>query len=388
MLLRPVFALSAAAMLATMPAQIMHAEDGSRSFDPRVKVMPWQTAGQIVRLANGSLLTLGKNITRISADEGRTWRDQGPITTSKTGIPVAGSSVLVRTRDGALVLVYMDISTFNPAWDRVRGEPLPGQRLDVWSIRSLDDGRTWRDKQRLLDGYCGALINGIETRDGHIVVPACETFPNPGRSVTFTYVSADRGRSWKRSNLIDLGGHGDHDGACEASVVELSDGRIFMLMRTCYDQFWRAISEDHGQTWLDIAPSGIDASSAPSNLIRLASGRIALVWNRLYAEGKHDAPRRYKPFAHRPASWHRAELSMAFSDDDCRTWSRPVVLGRDHGVGLAYASIFENKPGEVWLGIHLAQPPVQIRFDEADFVKPGASAQQVRQSKPSPLARQ
>ena len=360
-------------LLAIASTQSLDADESTRSFDPRVKVMPWYTRGQFVRLDDGGLLSIGKNATLISKDNGHTWKEQGPITKTVPGIPNAGS-MLLSTRDGALVLVYMDMSTINPAWDRVRGEPLPGMKLDIWSIRSLDDGRTWRDKQQLLNGYCGALMNIIETRDGHIVVPACETFPNPGRSVTFTYVSADRGRTWKKSNFIDLGGQGDHDGACEASVVELSDGRIFMLMRTCYDQFWRAISQDHGQTWLDIAPSGIDASSAPSNMLRLASGRIILFWNRLYSEGKHNAPRRWKPYAHRPASWHRTELSMAYTDDDARTWSKPVVIGRDQGMGLSYTSIFENKPGEVWLGIHLADPPTQIRLNEADFVSSGQQA--------------
>lgn len=371
-----------ASLMLFSSATIGAAETSTRSFDPRVAVLPWYTVGQFVRLENGNLLTIGKNITRVSRDNGRTWQDQGPITNSKPGIPAAGSHVLQRTHNGALVLVYMDMSTMNGAWDRVRGEPLAGMKLDVWAIRSLDDGRTWRDKQQLLDGYCGALINIIETRDGHIVVPACQTFPHPGRSVTMSYVSADRGRTWKRSNFIDLGGHGDHDGACEASVVELSDGRIFMLMRTCYDQFWRAISSDHGQTWLEIGPSGIDASSSPSNMIRLASGRIALFWNRLYPEGQRNAPRRDKPYAHRPASWHRAELSMALSDDDCQSWSKPIVLGRDDGTGLAYTSIFENKPGEIWLGIQLARPPVLISFNEADFAQAGARRAELLQRSP------
>ena len=29
-------------------------------------------------------------------------------------------------------------------------------RLDVWAIRSLDEGKTWIDRQKILDGYCGA----------------------------------------------------------------------------------------------------------------------------------------------------------------------------------------------------------------------------------------
>jgi len=32
-----------------------------------------------------------------------------------------------------------------------------------------------------------------------------------------------------RSNLIDVGGHGDHDGALEPTLTELRDGRLWML---------------------------------------------------------------------------------------------------------------------------------------------------------------
>ena len=80
----------------------------------------------------------------------------------------------------------------------------------------------------------------------------------------------------------------------EATVAELSNGRLLMLIRTNLDRFWEAYSDDGGRYWREIRPSQIDASSSPGYLIRLASGRLALVWNRLYPEGKkqHRAGRR------------------------------------------------------------------------------------------------
>ena len=56
----------------------------------------------------------------------------------------------------------------------------------------------------------------------------------------------------KFSNLLDLGGQGDHSGAIEPTFEELSDGRLFMLIRTNYDQFWTAYSADKGQSWREI----------------------------------------------------------------------------------------------------------------------------------------
>lgn len=54
----------------------------------------------------------------------------------------------------------------------------------------------------------------------------------PSIRAVCSLISDNDGRSWLRSNLIDLGGHGHHDGATEPTVVELSDGRLMRLIRT------------------------------------------------------------------------------------------------------------------------------------------------------------
>ena len=68
------------------------------------------------------------------------------------------------------------------------------------------------------------------------------------------------------------------------------------------------------------------------NLIRLASGRLALLWNRLCPEGRSSiVPGGSPDFSERQASWQREELSLAFSTDDAKTWTKPVVIGRSRG---------------------------------------------------------
>ena len=94
----------------------------------------------------------------------------------------------------------------------------------------------------------------------------------PARHVQFTCVSTDGGRSWRQSSIIDLGGHGHHDGVCEGTVAELSDGRLLMLLRTNLDRFWEAYSDDGGLSWREIRPSPIDASSAPGYLLACRAG--------------------------------------------------------------------------------------------------------------------
>jgi sialidase-1 len=209
----------------------------------------------------------------------------------------------------------------------------------------------------------------VQTARGQIVAPMQDLAPSRNRHVTLTCVSGDDGRTWQQGNIIDLGGRGDHDGAIEATVAELSGGRLLMLIRTNLDRFWEAYSDDGGRYWREMRPSRLDASTAPGYLIRLASGRLALVWNRLYPEGKDSIARGDLPtMTETKASWQREELSLAFSMDDAKTWTKPVVIARQPGGGLSYPFVFERRPGELWI---ITRYPTKVSFSlkEADFCK-------------------
>jgi hypothetical protein len=323
----------------------------------------------VVELSHGRLLKVEGTVFRISSDDGKTWSPPQKIYDGPgPGIPSAdeASTQVLRTRSGALVMVYMDISTQRWKWDGAKNEAAQGARLDVWAIRSLDEGKTWIDRQKILDGYCGALIGMIQTTGGQIVTPM-QTMIERKRHVTTTRVSADDGKTWQQGNVIDLGGRGDHDGGFEATVAQLSNGRLLMLIRTNLDRFWEAYSDDQGRYCREIRPSQIDASSSPGHLVRLASGRLALVWNRLCAESKGVIRRAAVGLAETAASWQREELSLAFSEDDAKTWSKPVVIVRQPGASLAYPHIFERRPGELWIGTQ--QTAICLSLKEADFVQ-------------------
>jgi sialidase-1 len=329
--------------------------------------------GPLVILGDGRLLTVEGTVTRTSSDDGKTWSPPQPIYTGPgPGIPSADYCVLLRTQAGTLVLVYVDMSTFKWAWDRDRHEAAPDVRADVWAIRSLDEGQTWTDRQELSHGYCGALITMIQTSRGQIVAPMMRLLDRT-RHATFTCVSTDDGKTWQRGNIIDLGGHGDHDGGIEPTVAELSDGRLLMLLRTNLDRFWEAYSDDGGRYWRQVRPSTIDASTSPGYLARLASGRLALVWNRLYPEGQNSYPRSTAGDLDRSegaASWHRQELALAFSEDDGKTWTKPVVVARQPQVGqsLGYPYILERRPGELWIVIRY-EAKLAFSLKEVDFVR-------------------
>jgi Neuraminidase (sialidase) len=335
-------------------------------IEPRCSKLPFDKLGPFVHLSDGKILCLQGNTASVTTDVGKTWSGPRPIYDGpKPGIP--GNSVAVRTRAGAIVVVFADQSTYQWSWDDATRAPADDVNLDVWSTRSLDDGKTWTDRQRILDGYCGALIDMIQTSTGRIAVPVQDLFRNPGRHEIRPYYSDDDGKTWHSDQVIDLGGHGHHDGAMEPTLAELSDGRVLMLIRTNWDYFWEAFSEDHGRCWRTIRPSRIDASSAPGHLLRLKSSRLALVWNRRYPEGKNDVARSENIQASEAAaSWHRQELALAFSQDDGKTWSRPVVITRRQDGGLSYPYLFEPTAGELWVFTRFSYH-VGLALKEADF---------------------
>lgn len=322
--------------------------------------LPPGLLGPFVLLGDGRILTIKNGDTTVSGDDGATWSEP------RAGADLPALGLMLRTRDGTLVLVYNDSSTFKWGWVDETSEPIANVRGDVWTMRSLDDGETWVDRQQILDGYCGGLIDIIETSAGDIVVPVPELLYNPGRHGTGAYVSADQGATWTHSNRVDLGGHGHHDGGDEGTLVELSDGRLLMLLRTSWDRFWEVFSDDGGRSWRTFRPSQIDASSAPGYLARLASGRIALVWNRLYPHGRNYHTRRGMQASSVPASNHREELSIAFSEDEGESWTWPQVFAVDRDNRISYPKIFERRPGELWITTGF-QGALQVKLMEDDF---------------------
>jgi hypothetical protein len=320
---------------------------------------------RLAMVANGEMAT--------SSDDGETYSNPTPLLPSDQsdgGRPNRG--LLLKTAKGTLVLVYPTQRKLT--WDRQTGEPGPDIRADVWVIRSTDGGRTWRDRQEIsalfhnISPYCLCVVQFTQATDGTLVVPLQLRMRNHNRSVLTAVISPDDGKTWQPSRtILDIGGAGVHDGLLEPTLAPLRDGRLWMLIRTNLDVFYESFSEDSGRTWSPAAPTMIDASSSPGFLLRLSSGRLMLLWNRLYPTGTSDYPRRSgMQFSSRPASWNREELSLSFSPDDGKTWSPPVVMAHAKG-SVAYPYAIERRPGEIWVVLKVPQRK-PFRLFEADFI--------------------
>lgn len=335
-----------------------------------VQWLPFEWNGPLARLSNGNLLGVDDRSVFESPDAGRTWSCR-PLFDYKRNdkeYKISQERALCLCPDGTVVLGFMNLNEKVWLWRDELKDTLPGNRLPQCVMRSGDEGRSWETPQLLHDDWTGEVRDLIRTRSGKLILSTMKIAHNPGRHTVLTYVSADAGKSWKASPVIDLGGCGHHGGVTEATIEQLRDGRIWMLLRTNWGRFWQAFSEDEGLSWRRIEPSDIPASSAPGLLKRLASGRLVLFWNRPFPEGKDSFATTGGDglWSEVPVSNHREELSMAFSGDDGKTFSPPVVIARREKAWLSYPRLLEVEPGEMWLTT--MQGGLALRIRERDFI--------------------
>ncbi len=121
-------------------------------------------------------------------------------------------------------------------------------------------------------------------------------------------------------------------GLIEPSVVQLSDGKLIMLMRAEWGGFlWRSESTDRGQSWTPAVATGIKNPSSMAQLLALPGNRIALFLNptggKIGGRGSRDP------------------LAMWISDDQMQTWKTKRVLAE--GARCAYPHAVVTQDGQL-----------------------------------------
>jgi hypothetical protein len=60
-----------------------------------------------------------------------------------------------------------------------------------------------------------------------------------------------------------------------------------------------------------------------------------------------------------------------FSEDETKTWTRPIVIGREsiEKAGLRYVFLFEPEPGLLWIRCNGSHSGIAVSGHEADLVK-------------------
>ena len=206
-----------------------------------------------------------------------------------------------------------------------------------WIISSADNGHTWTAPQAfapmprraffwtLYHASWGEWILPYQhyATDGDVEASPLEGRAENLRAMNGVLTSSDEGRTWQVSQ-----GVGPTYGWAESNVVELSDGRLALLIRADKTGYLlRTESADHGRTWSAPVASDIPGPGSKFRLHRLSDGRIVLI-NNPSSRTKH-------PNSKQAAALERNPLAMWISDDDMQTWGYKRVLTDFPGM-LAY----------------------------------------------------
>ncbi|MEO8497654.1 MAG: exo-alpha-sialidase [Planctomycetota bacterium] len=345
-----------------MATVAQHALAGPLLLHPQAAPLPTTQQGPFVTTGDGGILCVDTQNAWHSADEGKTWQSH-PLFRDANRFEVSNERALLRTRQGVVVAAWMNLKERATTPGFKWGGPPEEFRqwiLPTYVCRSLDDGRTWEEPIKLNTPWCGCVHSMLETRAGRIVLVGQEVSPE-WRHVTVMFVSDDQGLTWQRSNILDYGrGRHDHAGSIEATVIERHDGTLYQLLRTEAGFLYEATSADGGLLWENLRPSQVRSVTCCAQMGRLADGRVALLWNH--------------PPRHQPDSPHsREELSIAFSDDDARTWSQPIVVaarydtpsGKEATIRrVSYPYLYERQPGELWITTMQGDLRMKIALDK------------------------
>ncbi len=329
---------------------------------PKGEALLFDHQGPFVTTSDGGVLGVGPSQAFVTRDEGKSWQSY-PLFHDNEKFEARDERALLRLRNGTVVFAWMNERRRSQGGPWGQGGEAEAARwiIPVCVTRSTDDGQTWSEPVTIQEGWCGAIRSLIELKSGRLVLVGQKVIP--WRHVSLTYVSDDQGKTWKASNLLDMEttDSGDHGGTMEGTVAELADGRLYILLRTTRGWFWEAFSSDGGLTWEGLAQSKIPSSTCCGTLARLADGRLALLWNRPTAENPRDIH-------------SREELSIAFSSDDAKTWSEPVVLSRRSlqpgeaywAARQSYPYLYERHPGQLW--ITTMQGGLRMTIAETDLL--------------------
>lgn len=161
--------------------------------------------------------------------------------------------------------------------------------------------------------------------------------PDTKQKYIQTAYSDDNGETWHFSELpkhapefIPTYPHKGtrwQDHSCEPTVVELSDGTLFMLERTSQDYHYQRYSYDGGVTWTDPEPSIFHGTLTMPVLYKLSDGRIICLWCNTQPLPELDHSKQWPPLTsdEKTGVWedvftNRDANHIAISEDDGKHW--------------------------------------------------------------------
>jgi predicted neuraminidase len=230
------------------------------------------------------------------------------VVAREAGVP-AWNPVLFRGRDDRIWLFYK----FGPS-------------PETWTgayKTSSDGGRTWREATALPAGLLGPVKNKpIRLADSAIVAgTSVESY----RSWTaWIERSNDDGATWTRHGPIVI--PGEPYGLIQPTLIEIAPDHVRAFMRSRQGFIYVADSSDGGRTWSPARPTSLPNPNAGIDAVRLADGRILMVYNHSNRE--------------------RTPLSVALSSDGGETWRPFAPLETERGE-FSYPAVIQASTGDV-----------------------------------------
>ena len=282
---------------------------------PATEPNPRNGEAAIVRLKGGGLL-LGwsefyagggadhapaRLVGRTSQDGGRTWGPKYTLVENDGGCNVMEVNFL-RLNNGDVALFHCQKNT-------------EASDCRVMMRVSGDEGATFGPARQLSPaGRYTGLTNGrsVRLQSGRILLETWEGGDG------YCCISDDDGVTWRDGGRVSP----SSDGCWEPAAVELSGGRVMLLMRTRLGCQYKSISDDGGETWSDAVPTVLAGTAAPVSISRIpTSGDLLTVWN------------------HNPGAAKRNPLTAAVSTDQGETWSRFKDIEDDPDDAWAYPAV-------------------------------------------------
>jgi hypothetical protein len=154
---------------------------------------------------------------------------------------------------------------------------------------------------------------------------------------SFVYKTVDNGKTFTKLGKADVPRrHFD-----EHMVLELNDGRLWMLVRTYYG-IGQAFSDDGGLTWSEDSDSGLGGPSSRFHICRLKSGRILLINHFNFHK--------------------RNNLTALLSEDEGKTWCAQLLL--DERSDVSYPDVKEADDGYIYITYDRERGAYKHNMDE------------------------
>ena len=221
-----------------------------------------------------------------------------------------------------------------------------------WLTKSADGGHTWSRREPLPEGFLGPIKNkplllgnrllcGSSTeRHGwrfHVEILDLNTnkwkYVGPVEADTLAMTDDMEPTTTSLAHPIYQEGKGPKPiYSIQPSFLQLSDGRLMVLMRTHNGRLAQSFSSDGCETWSRVTLSNVPSNQSGTDAVTLSDGRHVLAYNNFETlPGEKKGP--------------RTPLSLAVSEDDGQTWQHLLTL-EDSPIGeYSYPAIIEGRDG-------------------------------------------